>query len=260
MRRLLLAAALLLPALPTAAEPALPEAPYRERLEDILSRREFRAQPRELGLQELDLDLPEMSFPDWLGKALGRILGWLGQWLRSLFSPSGEEAADHGPPGFLLSRSAAWGMALGAALLLAFLLWRLLRRTPLTLRARTAPVSAAGEAMPDALSRPSEAWEQAAEAFAAKGQWRLALRARYLALLATLHHRRAIRYGRERTNGDYAAALAGSPAGPPFARLTLAFDEAWYGNKSFGEAGYRAALAWVRAADRETAPAEAITP
>jgi len=108
--------------------------------------------------------------------------------------------------------------------------------------------------MPDALSQSADAWASFADKFARHGQWRLALRALYLELLVTLHERGSIRYERQRTNGDYLAALLGAPAGAPFARLTAAFELAWYGNKPFESADYDVALALVREIERATAP------
>jgi hypothetical protein len=115
-------------------------------------------------------------------------------------------------------------------------------------------VAPGSAALPDALSQSADAWASFASRFARDGEWRLALRALYLELLVTLHERGAIRYERQRTNGDYLASLRGTPAGAPFARLTAAFDLAWYGNKPFESEAYESALGLVREIDRVTAP------
>jgi hypothetical protein len=117
-------------------------------------------------------------------------------------------------------------------------------------------VSLARGAQPDALAQPKEAWARLADRFARNGEWRLALRAAFLELLVLLQERGAIRYERQRTNGEYVETLASGPAGRPFALFVRAFDEAWYGNRPFEEAAYRQALEWAHEVDRATARAE----
>ena len=265
MTPLLLAALLLgtplvepAPAAPPAAGPAAP-APaspevYRERLERILARPEFRGLPRDAELPQPP-PLVAPPFLKWvsetLGDALGRFLDWLVRKLVRAPSLPGGGASWIGQA----SGPATWTLVAGAAALLGLLLWRL-RRAPRGAGDAGAPAPAAVllEAQPDALARPADAWARFAEEFSRKGEWRLALRAAFLRLLVVLHERGAIRYERPRTNGEYAAELAGGPAGEPFSALALAFDEAWYGNKPLDETRYRAALGWTRAVDRATRP------
>jgi Domain of unknown function (DUF4129) len=118
--------------------------------------------------------------------------------------------------------------------------------------AGVAVAAAAASVVPDALSQSADVWARCAEQFARDGRWHLALRALYLELLVVLHERGAVRYERERTNGDYVRLLRETPASPAFSRLTAAFDEAWYGNKPFTPAAYEAALECVREVDRVT--------
>ncbi len=248
---------LLLLALPLAAVEPDP-IPYQERqkqLEEILSRKEFHAEERRLERPKAP------TLPEWTDRRIEELRGWLRKvrdWIQGKEKDRPDDPAPWKHTGALaaLPQATAWTLGGLGLVLLAVLAWRILR-SPGTASAAPAGGGAGAAAMPDALSRPPEAWRLAAEAHAAKGEWRLALRACYLALLNELHLRRAIRYSRERTNGEYVSALASHPAGESFARLTLAFDSAWYGTLAFGEWEYREAVSLVEAVDRATAPVEA---
>lgn len=243
------------PLVERASEPRdAAEAEWRRRLDEILARREFRAGPRGSGLDP-NLHVPELTFFDWLGehlkRAWERLLEWLRRSRRRQFGDPSRPFASG------VSEPLAWALAAGAAALLGLLLYRAWRRrrAPAPESAGVSVTSAAGAALPDALSQPADAWARFADEFARTGEWRLALRAVYLRLLALLHERGAIRYESQRTNGDYVAALGGGAAAEPFRRVTLSFDQAWYGNKPFGREEYDAVLGWTRAVDRATARA-----
>lgn len=227
----------------------------REKLDEILARREFSAARRASGI---DVQVPELEAPSflrWLGKTLRDTLKRWFDWWDDLFRRNRPPELPEG--GSLVSAGSGpltWVLvALASALLLLALYraWR--RRRPVELAVGTA-VAPGSSALPDALSQSADAWASFADKFARDGQWRLALRALYLELLVTLHERGAIRYERQRTNGDYLASLRGTPAGAPFARLTAAFDLAWYGNKPFESEAYESALGLVREVDQATAP------
>ena len=266
MRPALLAGLLLLGAADVVAErgnpPSVPAAgPHsaeQRRLAEILSRREFTAARREAGLE---LQLPEIEPPGFLTglgqklkDLLKRFFDWVDSWMRRQrpTPPSGQSWVSAG------SGPLTWVLVAAAAALLALLLVRFPRRR----RARAEapePVAAAalagGGSLPDALAQPADAWARFADEFAREGEWRLALRALYLRLLVVLHERGALRYERQRTNGDYLRALRASPAGAPFGQLTRAFDLAWYGNKPFDQEQYEQALRFTREVDRLSTPA-----
>jgi hypothetical protein len=239
-------------AAPALAEEAPDLTACQRRLEDILARPEFRAVPRELGgLPEITP--PSVSFPAWLKDVMKKAVSAIEDWLERLFSSgSREREPDSWIPH--VAPAAAWSMGIGGGVLLAFLLWMVIRRRPAAAQGSPDGVRLGGEGMPDALSRPADSWERLAEQFVREGQWRLALRALYLALLVTLHQRGIIRYERERTNGDYVGALSGNPVREPFASLTVLFDQAWYGNKPFDALSYQAAQGWARAVEEAAAP------
>jgi hypothetical protein len=236
--------------------PPLDAPAYRERLEQILARREFRAVPRVADPEEAPAAVQPPGFFRWLvqriGDALATVFEWLSKWLFKDPGPDPSSQAGTGGP----SRSAVYALGLGAAALLVVLLMRVFRqRDAPGPPPPPAPTSLSRGAQPDALSQPAEAWARLADRFARNGEWRLALRAAFLELLVLLHERGAIRYERQRTNGEYVEVLADGPAGKSFGLLVGAFDEAWYGNRPFGETAYRAAIEWVRGVDRATARA-----
>jgi hypothetical protein len=243
-----------------AGAPHAAEAPHRSpdhrRLDEILSRREFRAARRASGVELAAPEPPE--FLRWLGRELRDGLKRLFDWIEELLRRKQPKLPEGG--GWIGSSAGplTWALLALGVTLLCVAVFRLARRRgaggPIEPADAGAP---AARGLPDALSRSVEAWSRLAEQFERQGQWRLALRALYLELLATLHQRRAIRYERPRTNGDFVAMLRGHPAGEPFGRLSAAFDLAWYGNKPFGAADYGAALGLARDVERLTGPADA---
>lgn len=87
------------------------------------------------------------------------------------------------------------------------------------------------EELPDAPPRP-EVMEAQAEAAAARGDRRAAVRALYLALLGDLHAQGAIEYDRHRTNREYLRTMrliAGRA--DAFGSAVELFDRKWYGKE-----------------------------
>ncbi len=128
------------------------------------------------------------------------------------------------------------GGALGAlvlivsALLLGWLVIRLLGRM------RRDPGARSG--LDEQLGRTPGSWRREAEERSAAAQWRLALRCHYRAALAELAARGHVDEQPGRTTGEHLLAVRRSlpEAGPAFADLTAAFDEAWYGAAELGAA------------------------
>ena len=177
---------------------------------------------------------------------------WLARLLRWLFKDRSQKESDEPPrappihsPGlgggvFRFITYALVGLALAAALLVAA---RGLRRAP----AAAAAAGSAGaahapkpeDAAESALSREPMGWWSEADALAARGEYRLAVRALYLAVLSALHRRGAIDYDPSRSNWDYVRAFKGEGGAlPPFRELTLRFDFAWYGRRGGDAPGY----------------------
>jgi len=82
---------------------------------------------------------------------------------------------------------------------------------------------------------PAE-WRADAEAAERAGQWRLALRCRYRALVADLADRGLVEEVAGRTAGEYRSDVAGAAPGVavPFAGATELFERAWYGDQPTG--------------------------
>ncbi len=95
----------------------------------------------------------------------------------------------------------------------------------------TMPLDGAAASDPmSALSRPVETWASQADALAARGEFRDAIRHLYLALLARFHAEGRISYEPTRSNWEYLRDLKNSNEARPFRELTRRFDFAWYGH------------------------------
>jgi len=119
----------------------------------------------------------------------------------------------------------AWIVVVLVVALVAFVAWRLasgVTRDP----GRELALSA-GRA------RPAIEWRAEAEAHERAGEWRLAVRARYRALVADLAGRGVVDEIPGRTAGEYRAELGANlpAAAPPFAGATELFEGAWYGKR-----------------------------
>jgi hypothetical protein len=179
------------------------------------------------------------------------------RWLRRLFgeereTPEARTPREAGDFSALL-RVLLYG-ALG--LCLVALVWMILvgwkRRRP--------PVAVFGPAMaavlpPDlnderleASRLPVDEWLELARGQMARGEWRLALRALYLATLAQLGTEGLITLARAKTNLDYERELLRRAVGRvevarAFRERRLDFESAWYGRRPAGEPE---ATAWLR--------------
>jgi hypothetical protein len=81
---------------------------------------------------------------------------------------------------------------------------------------------------------PEDEWFRLAQEFAGAGDYRLAARALFFSILATLARREVIRIARFKSNMDYqqelsrrATSLGEAPA--QFSRLALLYESVWYG-------------------------------
>ncbi len=184
---------------------------------------------------------------DWIGDRIKELVDWI-------FSSSTPEA------GMSIDTMMAIGagikillllccIALAAALLV--LVYRFLRDT----RNRQVPVAdttsfaapdlAAEETTADAL--PEEGWLQLAQELLARGERRLAQRALFLALLATLARRELIKICRAKTNHDYTSELRrrahvapGALAG--FQESAGVYEASWYGDHPVTDQGIQRLL------------------
>lgn len=182
-----------------------------------------------------------------LSRALSRTIGRLINWIRSWFPERRVKDPVSGArtPGTV---SADWMaifqvaayvlLALVGVLLVwsAIALWRKHRAI--------APLSAAPEAAvaPDlrdetveASRLPADGWLDLARQQMAAGEWRLALRALFLATLARLAHERLVTLAKSKTNLDYERELTRRAHGQTervagFRQRRREFEEVWYGD------------------------------
>jgi hypothetical protein len=143
--------------------------------------------------------------------------------------------------------SLAWVLLVGAllavVLLAGFLLWQNWEPRPKKPPAQKGqtPEEKDPLAHPD-LQKPDVLWRQA-EDFARRGDHLNAVRALYLAALATLHRAELIQYEPIRTNGEYQQQVRLKPEAPEelhevFHRLTDLFELKWYGERACAAGDY----------------------
>jgi hypothetical protein len=72
-----------------------------------------------------------------------------------------------------------------------------------------------------------------------QGDYALAVRLYYLAILKELSLRKLISWKKDKTNRQYLRELQPSPLAGAFQEATLIFERVWYGNRPLGEGEYR---------------------
>ena len=181
-------------------EPEVPPDEARRLAREILAGSEF--------------DEPEPGWLEQVGRALGELFGVLGELLSGA--------------GGVLS-VLAWVALAAAVAAVGWLVVRARRRRPPEPEPRVRTRSLEG-------SRPPEDWASEAERFESEGEWKLALRARYRALVSALIHARQLRDVPGRTTGEYRRELARArtDVGPDFAAASELFEAAWYGDRPTG--------------------------
>ena len=195
-----------------AALPGMPEVelPWRERIVEWLS-----------------------SAARWVGRKFLALLRWLERW----WGPSERPAVSPG---------AVIGLARGVLVIVGVVAVLLVGLAVVVLLRRRAPRVEPGAATPattadaDPTSRDEPAWRARAEALAAEGRHREAIRAFYHALLVRCFQTGALQARRGTTNREYARTLDTRVAwAPEFDELTLRFDLEWYGHDSSTASAYR---------------------
>ncbi|MFB1482019.1 DUF4129 domain-containing protein [Corallococcus sp. RDP092CA] len=212
-----------------------------DRARSILARPEFQERPEKApDAPQEEVPPPE---PGWWRRFIDR----LGEWLRDFFKrheprPRSRETALPVSGGAAANAVVVVLVALTLAVLGVVLVSILRRKREASgpaLEVRTVDAAALAGSPDHALSRPPEGWAHLADALAAKGEYREAVRNLYLALLSRLHRDGAIHYDETLSNWDYLRAFRGRPeVRAPFRELTRRFDFAWYGNVPVGADGY----------------------
>ncbi|MCY1045194.1 DUF4129 domain-containing protein [Corallococcus sp. bb12-1] len=212
-----------------------------DRARSILARPEFQDRPEKDPKEPKEEKVPEE--PGWWRQFIDK----LGKWLEELFRRkdplpkpretalplSGGAAAD-----VVVVALVALTLAVLGVVVVSILKRRRVESGP-GLEVSTVDAAALAGNPDHALSRPPEGWAHLADALAARGEYREAVRNLYLALLSRLHRDGAILYDETLSNWDYLRAFRGRPeVKAPFRELTRRFDFAWYGNVPVGKEGY----------------------
>jgi hypothetical protein len=196
------------------AQGSAPSADARARLEQILAREEYQL--------EANQDSVIRAWVRKIQEAIDRFLLWL-------FTRSGPTTAPSAGTVRLLRYTI---LAVTAAALLVGLTM-LLRRFRLSALRRKKPEpeetrEVLGERI-DAALTPDDLLREAAE-MARKGEFRLAIRRAYIALLYELEQRGQLKLHRAKTNNDYLRELEpNAKTHRPVAQMTSRYERVWYG-------------------------------
>ncbi|NPC76142.1 DUF4129 domain-containing protein [Corallococcus exiguus] len=213
-----------------------------DRARAILARPEFQDRPEKAPAEPKEEEVPP-SEPSWWRRFIDK----LGEWLRDFFKRNNPRPQSHDTALPVSGGAAANALVVMlVALTLAVLgvvvvnvLRRKREKSGPALEVSTTDAAALAGSPDHALSRPPEGWAHLADALAAKGEYREAVRNLYLALLSRLHRDGAIHYDETLSNWDYLRAFRGrAEVKAPFRELTRRFDFAWYGNVPVSADGY----------------------
>ncbi len=189
-------------------------------------------------------------------RAVGRRIRAILDWFERRFSGGGserEKAGDGGAAALSVLRVLLYVFIGVAVLLIGWVIWLMVRGSRLSARPVLAATAVA--AAPDlrdenvqAAQLPADGWLALAREQAAKGEWRLAWRALYLATLARLAAEGLVSLAKFKTNLDYERelrrrALSRTEIVARFAVRRRAYEDVWYGRVEPGEPQVRAWLA-----------------
>jgi hypothetical protein len=253
---------------PSAATPAEVDAA----LDAALREREFvwRLAPLPTPEDEVAEDGPIKAFVragvEWikqLVRDIWELFERLKDWIDGLFGEKKKtpEKRERTPGDYTaILRVLVYGLLALCVLALAWILWAGWKQQRRPAPRALAAATGLGAVTPDlndekleASRLPSDEWLALAREQMARGEWRLALRALYLATLAGLGARGLVTLARAKTNLDYERELARRAAGRAelvggFRARRLAFERVWYGRDVAGEAEVRA---WLGELERD---------
>ncbi|MDO8544315.1 MAG: hypothetical protein Q7S40_28070 [Opitutaceae bacterium] len=196
----------------------------------------------------------------WVGRLARNFADWVRQWF-----PDRQDAAEQRAAATVTEvvRILLYGFIGFALLVIGWLVWLIVRRVRHETGLAVAAQPLAAAAAPDlrdenlhAAQLPADEWLALARGQMARGEWRLALRALYLATLARLAREGFITLAKFKSNLDYERELrrrVWSRAGvvSHFAARRRSFESVWYGRHEPGEDVVRE---WLAELERPGAP------
>jgi hypothetical protein len=224
------------PAPQAGGQPPRPSTPVlREDLQDILARPEFRARGK-----------------DWLWELKLRLLRAVIQWWEERVAPLFSDLRAAQPVVY-------WTIFAVLLLLLTGILYHIYTSLRSAFGSNVRHRGRAADAtLPQRLGGPEELLREA-DAAAGKGQFALAFRWLYLALIRQLDRKSLLRFDGSATNHDYLRQLG---AHPEITRhlepLTRAVEPVWYGYQTATPEDYQRCREWVLAAWQEGGPDAAL--
>jgi hypothetical protein len=174
------------------------------------------------------------NFVRMLTRWFEQFLKWLEDQLRKAMPGGGNQPGVNSAK----LRALIYTLLAGVTIVLGWLLWQTLRhRKRVVLRQAMATATPVVNLETDELQadqHPLDEWLQLARECMARQEWRLALRALYLAGLANLADRSLIAIHRSKSNQDYSRELRRKARSKPelltlFAQNIGTFERVWYG-------------------------------
>jgi hypothetical protein len=177
---------------------------------------------------------------DFLRKCAKGVLNWLEKILRKLFGHRSSISGGHGSSQGWITASQLLLFVLLAAvvcslvILIYRLLWQRRRQPTLTVSEAIQPVPDLADENVGADQLPEDGWTKLARELLERGEFRLAMRAFYLASLAHLAERNLISIARFKSNHDYERELRRRAHSFPdllstFGDNLTLFERIWYG-------------------------------
>ena len=188
------------------------------------------------------------SASTWFGRMLEGFSRWIQNTLRKMFGSGPNIDAPNlnlSMPGWVIY--VVWTLIAIVVLLAA---WPLIRLIRFRIERRRRKAKGILDEEPE---RTKSEYLTLGDEFAARGDFRGAIRMRYLAALKRFDEARVARFDRGETNWEHLARIRSSPTLPTgldFRPATAAFDHYWYGFRPAGQADYDQFVAWYDEVDR----------
>jgi hypothetical protein len=198
-----------------------------------------------------------------IGRWIRRVVDWFDRQFTSDKSGSEKDSRKGGGGSAInLLRVMLYVFIAAAVVLILWLIWLMVRgaqrnaRPVLAAQAVTAAAPDLRDENVQAAQLPADGWLALAREQMQRGEWRLALRALYLATLARLATEGLVSLAKFKTNLDYERevrrrALSRTEVATGFARRRREFEDVWYGRAPVAEPHLRA---WMAELERPASP------